>query len=186
MSRHATRDLEYLASKDEIRDLAFSYCRGVDRRDYELVRELYHEDAIDDHGEAFCGPRDAFIAWIPHSLSQFEATQHCIQNTLIEIDGDRAEGEIYVVAYHRTHAPAAREIVGGARYLDRYERRVGAWRFLRRKVVLDWMTDQPLIRSGASPREVAGLSLGCAGSNDASYAHLSMFGRLVATAPSSG
>ena len=54
------------------------------------------------------------------------------------VRGEHAQGELYTVAYHRTHPPQAREIVIGGRYLDRYERRAGVWKFLHRSLALDW------------------------------------------------
>ena len=43
--------LQRLIDKDEIRDLISRYARGVDRADWDLVRDTYHPDATDDHGD---------------------------------------------------------------------------------------------------------------------------------------
>jgi hypothetical protein len=42
--------LKQLLNKERIKDNLVSYCRGVDRREWDLVREAYHPDAYDDHG----------------------------------------------------------------------------------------------------------------------------------------
>jgi len=42
--------LQRLVDKDQIRDLMSRYARGVDRGDWDLVRDTYHTDATDDHG----------------------------------------------------------------------------------------------------------------------------------------
>ena len=75
-----------------IRDLVMRYCRGCDRRDFPLVRSLYHDDAIDDHGTMFRGSADAFVAWLEEATAPWELTRHEIGNSVIVIDGDRAEG----------------------------------------------------------------------------------------------
>ena len=118
-------------------DLVMHYCRGVDRRDFALVRSLYWDDAVDRHGAMFEGGADALVAWLPTIMGQFELTVHRVTNGVFAFAGDRAEGEHYAVAYHRTHPPQRREIVIGGRYLDRYERRGGVWKFAERRLVFD-------------------------------------------------
>ena len=130
--------LTELIDKQALRELALEYCRAVDRRDFALLRRLYHDDAIDDHGAMFRGTPDEFVAWLPPVLASFEATVHSITNALYAVQGDHAQGELYSVAYHRTHPPAARDVVIGGRYLDRYERRDGRWGFVHRSLALDW------------------------------------------------
>ena len=39
-----------LIAREQIRDVVYRYARGVDRRDFALVRGCYHPDATDDHG----------------------------------------------------------------------------------------------------------------------------------------
>ena len=128
---------EELATRETLRDLVMRYCRGVDRRDYALIRSLYWDDAVDDHGEMFCGGPDDYIAWLAPALDQLECTIHAISNSLFAVDGEVAEGEHYSVAFHRTTDNPRREIVIHGRYLDRYERRGGVWKFARRKIVFD-------------------------------------------------
>lgn len=118
-------------------ELVMLYCRGIDRRDFALVRSLYHDDAVDDHGTMFSGGPDAFVAWLPRAMAPWELTRHEISNSVVVVDGDRAEGEHLVRAWHRTHPPGRREVTVHGRYLDRYERRDGTWKFLHRSLVFD-------------------------------------------------
>ncbi|MEC3948229.1 nuclear transport factor 2 family protein [Sphingobium sp. HWE2-09] len=120
-----------------LHDLVMRYCRGCDRRDFALVRSLYHDDAIDDHGAMFTGGPDAFVAWLPEATAHWDLTRHSISNSLFAIDGDRAEGEHYVEAWHRTRGPDAQQFIVLGRYLDRYERREGVWKFSYRSLVYD-------------------------------------------------
>lgn len=121
----------------EIIDLVMRYCRGCDRRDFALVRSLYHDDAIDDHGAMFSGGPNDFVAWLPEAMKPWELTVHAISNSVIAVDGDRAEGEHLVRAWHRTFPPERKEYIVHGRYLDRYERREGVWKFLHRALVFD-------------------------------------------------
>ena len=58
----APRALQRLLDEAAIRRVHLDYCRGVDRRDWELVRSCYHRDAVDHHGP-YSGGIDGFIAW---------------------------------------------------------------------------------------------------------------------------
>jgi ketosteroid isomerase-like protein len=168
--------LQHLADKSALHELVYTYCRAIDRRDFELVRELYHEDAIDDHGDMFCGPRDAYIAWLPGALAQFQTTQHRISNTLFAVDGDYAEGEVYAVAYHRTYPPDLQEVIGGGRYVDQYQRRNGIWKFSRRTVINDWMSMNKLDPK-VFEHMIAGLPSAQPNETDPSYRQLRLLTR---------
>ena len=172
-----TAALQAMLDKHALHELVLTYCRAADRRDFRLMRSLYHDDAIDDHGAMFSGPVDDFIAWIPSVMAGFEATAHSVSNALFVVDGDKANGEIYAHAYHRTHPPDAQEIVIGGRYLDRYERRAGVWKFIHRSLALDWCNVRPV-----NPEDyrqfAAGAALGQASAEDPSYRQLPLFRRM--------
>jgi len=131
--------LRMLADKQEIHEVMMRYCRAVDRVDEELLRSVYHPDAIDNHG-LFNGKASDFVPWcIEHLREAYTATQHFVGNELIEIDGDRAFCEFYFVAYHRYERKGEpRHMSAGGRYVDRWERRNGEWRIAERNVVVDW------------------------------------------------
>src|SRR5580693_1898634 len=160
--------LQVLSDKQALHELTLTYCRACDRRDFALLRSLYHDDAVDDHGAMFRGSADEYLAWLPPVLAQFEATVHSISNALFKVEGDAGHGELYTVAYHRTHPPAAREILIGGRYLDRYQRRDGVWRFLHRSLALDWCRVQE-VDTAAYREFAAGAPAGRTDEQDPSY-----------------
>ncbi|MCP5395264.1 MAG: nuclear transport factor 2 family protein [Sphingomonadaceae bacterium] len=161
-----------------IRRLVMLYCRGCDRRDFALVRSLYHDDAIDDHGAMFRGGPDEFVAWLPQAMAPWELTIHAISNSVIAVDGDHAEGEHLVRAWHRTHPPDRQEVIVHGRYLDRYEKRQGLWKFLHRSLVFDHgeirkVDEEAMTQLGADAAH------GTAGDDDPSW-KLALLGRLAA------
>jgi hypothetical protein len=58
---------------------------------------------------------------------------------LIELDGDlaRSEAQVHATLIRKGSDPVEVDVVG-ARYLDRFSRRVGTGRIEHRTVVLDW------------------------------------------------
>lgn len=168
--------LRQLVEKDALRDLVLSYCRAVDRRDYVLLRSLYADDAVEDRGGTFSGSIDEFIAAMPEMTKPFALTVHRISNMLFEVRGDVAEGEIYAEAYHRTKPPEPREVIAGGRYLDRYEKRGGAWRIVRRASTLD-RCETRAVDEAAYANFVAAAPMGRPDGEDLSYSALSLFPR---------
>lgn len=136
-------ELTDLLDQQALRQLAHAYCHAVDRGDLALLRSLYHDDAIDDHGAMFCGTPDEYVAWLPRMLAGLAATRHEITGMLFLVDGDRAQGELVNTAYHRTKGDAPREIVVCGRYLDTYAKREGVWRIQHRSLVMDSFLDRP-------------------------------------------
>ncbi len=136
--------LQIFLDKQEIHEVIMRYCRAIDRCDEELLRSVYHSDAWDDHG-VFKGKASDFIPMIMKMLhEEFLGTMHTICNELVELHGDTAYSESYVVAYHRTMRDGAEhEWVLGGRYVDRFERRQSTWKIAHRVVVYEWETLEP-------------------------------------------
>lgn len=129
-----------LLAKQEISEVLMRFCRAVDRGDIGLIRDCYHPDAYDDHG-AYRGDVDGLCKAVEAMLEGTVGTHHSLGQALIEVDGDRATSEAYVIAHHRTRArPGSPEfdLFVGARYVDLFERRGGTWRISRRTVVHSW------------------------------------------------
>lgn len=168
--------MDEVVARDSLRRLVTAYSRAADRRDFALLRSLYHDDAFDQHGSMFEGGADAYVAFVEKAISAYETTVHYVVNMSFSIDGDDAEGEIHKINYHRTKAPDAYEIITGSRSLDRYQRRNGEWRFLSRSITLDWARKQPLDLS-AYDDFAADSPHGKAGPDDLSYSLLTRFAR---------
>jgi len=136
-----------LIAENEIRTVCLRYCRGIDRRQFDIVRECYHPDALDEHGD-FLGTVDEFIVHAQRSLATYESTMHFVGNILVEVDGDQARSETYAIAMHRV-APRGdrprRDYVVGLRYVDDFARRSGRWRIANRVCVFEWTRTDPVL-----------------------------------------
>jgi ketosteroid isomerase-like protein len=134
--RRLREDVQALRDRQAIQDVLVRYSRGLDRHDSELLASVYHEDAIDHHGD-FLGPPADFVPWVNDlHAAGYVAHQHFVTNATVAVDGDVAHSEIYVqVVLRRKDGPL--EICGG-RYVDRLERRDGRWRIAARETLVDW------------------------------------------------
>lgn len=143
-----SRALRELLDKQEIHEVLMRYCRGIDRCDEELLRGVYHPDAADNHG-LFVGKAADFIPWALKGLERDLNTKHYVTNELIELHGDIAYVESYVLAVHHRVAKEG-GLVGlviAGRYIDRFERRGGVWKIADRKVISDWGRIDPVEKS---------------------------------------
>ena len=68
MSIDQQRALATLLAKEQIRELAMLYSRGVDRKDIELLRTLYAKDATDNHGKHFNGGAEDYLRFLDQSF----------------------------------------------------------------------------------------------------------------------
>ena len=144
----ANRALRELLDKQEIHEVLMRYCRGIDRCDEELLRGVYHPDAADNHG-LFVGKAADFIPWALKALERDLSTKHYVTNELIELRGDIADVESYVLAVHHRVAEEGGlvDLIMAGRYIDRFERRAGVWKIADRKVVMDWARIDPVEKS---------------------------------------
>ncbi len=133
--------LQGLLDREAIRDCLYRYCRGIDRCDEEALRSAYWEDATDCHG-AWHGSADGFIAQALARLRQGGRRVHQVTNVLIDLRGDAAAVESSFFALQSTAATPDRETFLCGRYVDRFERRSGAWRVASRTVVYDWVEER--------------------------------------------
>ena len=167
--------LATLVAKEEIRELALLYSRGVDRKDAALLRDLYTKDGTDHHGDRFDGSAEDYVTFLENSFPHLPYSGHHICNHLISVDGDTGDGEVYALAYHLY--PDGKggmvEDIMAVRYIDNYRKEAdGRWRFAKRVVTFDLQMQRPV----PAPEQLTPI-----GEKDPSYATLSS--RLFARGP---
>ncbi len=130
------RDLRYLRDRQEILDCVASHARGCDRHDSELLSSVYLEGGFDEHGFAV-NPGPEYHVWAneQHSRGSLHNLHH-ITHQSVEIDGDEAHAETYVIGlFLNTDGVTARLLTG--RYIDRLERRDGKWGIVIRRSTVE-------------------------------------------------
>ncbi len=135
--------IDELLATEEIRALSGTYMRGLDRLDAPLLRSVFHDDATTDYG-FFQGGPDAFVAMAMGALRDHAANHHMLGQINVRLEGEVAFGEVYFQAFHRiaTDGKAFDLFISG-RYVDRYEKRAGAWKIAFRAEVNDWARTEP-------------------------------------------
>lgn len=143
MSQTNAQLVQALIDKQAIGEVLARYCRAIDRRDADLMRKVYWEDAFDNHA-VFSGNVEEFIAY-SFPFLEGVVTHHSISNVLIDLTGSEAAfSECYFSAFHDFPAADGRlERTVGGRYLDLHERRDGEWRIKNRTLVIDWYAERP-------------------------------------------
>ena len=135
--------LETYLAKQEIYELCCRYMRGLDRLDAPLMLDQFWEDGWCEFGIHNSDP-EAFIEFAMSALQGHAANQHLIGNSLIDVEGDEAFGEIYFQAYHKVPTDDGHEdLIISGRYLDRYEKREDIWKFAYRSELVDWSRTSP-------------------------------------------
>ncbi|HYC03015.1 MAG TPA: nuclear transport factor 2 family protein [Azospirillaceae bacterium] len=113
----------------KIRECLMRYCRALDCADSHVLASCYWPD----------GPAAAFVEQAVPALRAMRRALHKIGNVLIELDGEEARVESFVVAYHSLpDSLGGAEAVVGGRWIDRFEKRAGVWRIASRRFQLDW------------------------------------------------
>ena len=123
-----------LRTRLELQDLTTQYGRGVDHRDFELLRSVFTQDArlaivsrepgaepsMDVRG------RESVVDAM-RGIRRYPVTTHFVGRQHVEVDGERAAGETYCIAYH-LHDVDGRTFnyVMSIRYQDRYASKTGA------------------------------------------------------------
>lgn len=135
-------ELQLLLDERELRALAATYMRGLDRLDEGLVRSVFADDATTHYG-SFTGGPDEMAAMAMRALSAYRTTQHMLGQLNLRLDGDSGTGEVYFQAFHQHATDGFDRFICG-RYIDRYARRDGRWLLTHRTEVVDWTRTEPI------------------------------------------
>jgi hypothetical protein len=162
------RQVEYLMDRQAIVDCIASHARGHDRHDSDLITATYHDNGFDEHGHAI-NPGPKYAEWInPVHAAGSQAHLHNITTHTVEIDGDTAHAESYVLVALLNHDGITARFING-RYIDRLEKRDGTWRIAVRRSTVEVMisADASLLSSPIFKQQ--GYSRGVRDKRDLSY-----------------
>lgn len=126
---HRIRRLE---DRQELTDLVARYSVAVDDRDMNALGDLFSNKATVQHSQGLSTGREAVIAFYRERLSQFGPTYHYPHTQTVDLVSDNeATG---IVTAHAEMAIGKETVIAALRYLDRYVREDGQWKFLERVI----------------------------------------------------
>ena len=139
------------ADRLAIRELIDAYARCADRRDADGQKALFTQDThfvvyMDGQGSAPSQVLDGREALTPvfDDLKRYQATMHFNGQSTIALAGDRATGESYCIAHHRsTMGDEPTLMLAYLRYHDTFAKLDGAWFFAERNLYVDWIETRP-------------------------------------------
>lgn len=138
-------DLTAIADERNINRLVLDYARGADTRDGALFASVFTEDGeLEYNGRKSTGTHQ--LSKIPGGLNAYEKTYHTVLNTVIDLDGDQATGEVYSASHHLKpiEAGAFSDRVMYITYRDRYARTAKGWRIAYRLVDVEFIEYKPV------------------------------------------
>ena len=139
--------LAALLDRQDILDCLTRFSRGMDRFDRDIYLSAFHDDAVIAAGP-FVGSAPDCWDWAKpmHEAGQV-LTHHALLNNTVEIDDDTAHSETYYQFAARNHPweedGGETVMLAGGRYIDRLERRDGAWKIALRTNIIEWSCLQP-------------------------------------------
>jgi hypothetical protein len=127
--------VQALADEAAIRGLVNRYFFGLDRRDGAALASIYTPEGV-ERGDGEVVDVEAHVRALLR-VGRFAFSHHIVGSVGIEVDGDRATGDTYALAFLAVDAKDddvgdGRIVVRGLRYLDDFVRTPDGWRISRR------------------------------------------------------
>lgn len=146
------KDQATLADELAITRQLYNYCRSVDRLDVPLGHAVFHEDAVADF-PTYKGTGRGWIDAVCVAHLDFLHHSHQVTNIIIDVDGDRAGSETYVIAQLRQQQDERLiHRMFSARYIDRWSKRDGHWAIDRRDCIVDFSEEREVKAIGNDAR----------------------------------
>ncbi len=128
-------NLQELADREAIRDLAFRYAHHVWQKQVAAAVELFTEDGEMDTGEPpLLRGRGALLEAYERMLGDGHF-QPFVSNHVISLAGDEASGTCYL---DLRATAEGHSMIGSGYYEDRYRRVGGEWKFRSRRLHMSW------------------------------------------------
>ncbi len=138
----STAQMQELLDKQAITELIYTYPRGLDRLDRDILLSIGHPDAKMKFGNTVFPSWSAYVDWLIKAHNDMVGNNHRITNILIKVDGDKAvsecTGTATLLVPKEGDASLYEERWMHSRYLDTWSRRDGKWALDDRKTVIDY------------------------------------------------
>lgn len=157
--------IRLLEDKDSIREAIILIARGVDRFDTQLLARYIHPDAQLWMGGKAAMTGAVFVGKLSPPAVARPGRMHLVGNHRIDVDGDGARAETYVISCQDIEVGDERSTrLRAGRYLDHFIRDGDCWRLMERVLVDEWARSDRIADMPAQ-----GIRLGSPAPDDLSY-----------------
>lgn len=159
--------LQALIDHHEIRDVLSAYCQGSDRVDGERMAGVFHPESWIDHANNHSDGRTFVADALPEQVEYTSLVWHQMGQSMIQVDGDNARAETYVLVAIRKSAARGNllDLMGG-RFVDTFVRKDGRWLIKTRIQLRDWSVT---VESGRDDLAKSAFATGHASGEDPFY-----------------
>ena len=159
-----------LAIRNALIDSYNNYARGVDSKDWQLVRNCFADQVTIDYGSISSPtgdpavPRraDDWVAQVRSVIDGFDITRHTITNHRVDISGSTVSCSAYLLADHVIFANpdvtlvSEQEVVTVVgEYTNSYERAGDTFRICKSQLVVNWSSGNMTLFDRARERAAA-------------------------------
>ncbi len=134
MAKTIEQRIQELEDRDQIKELTARYCWHVAHGEGEKVAGLFTDDGVLEVTDGSFKPvhgKEALLKFYRTSVNQPELAIPFIQNHIIEVKGDEAEGTCGIEARFSRNGES---VTAAGYYEDRYRRVNGKWLFAQRRI----------------------------------------------------
>jgi ketosteroid isomerase-like protein len=129
-------DLQTLLDERAVMHGLNRFARILDGREWDAVHEVFADDVTFDYSD---GGEQSGIAAMTDQFRRYLGgcgpSQHLLGSIVIVVNGDKATSNAYVQARHQGKDGKEHLFLdSNGEYIDRWERRPGGWRIVRRDV----------------------------------------------------
>lgn len=141
VQRDLLRRIDEIESRNAIAELAFNYCHGFDKRDFERFLSIWWDDCVWNIGPPFGrfeghdGIREAVLNVLWPAWDQ---SQHVTSNLVISFDDGNNARSLCDVDCTGLLSDKPEATFVGASYADRLQRRDGVWKIAEREVTIHY------------------------------------------------
>ncbi|MCW2613535.1 MAG: hypothetical protein JWN08_529 [Frankiales bacterium] len=135
-----TDRVQELTDRLDIAEVLARYCDALDQRRWDLLQTVFTADASADYGSVGLPTGVEEIATaIRRTIADLDATQHLVGNIQVQVQGDTATAQCYLISQHvRAGQPGGEEYLLGGRYVDELVRTPDGWRITFRRLHRMW------------------------------------------------
>lgn len=129
-------DAGTIAARLEAQDVMVRYAASVDERDLDTYRTCFAPDVeLHGFGPGVVRGIDAWMDFVEKALEPYQATQHMLGPSTVELRGDEATLRTDVQAQHFLRTPEGRIFTLWATYRSRLVKLDGVWKIRRHELV---------------------------------------------------